>query len=68
MAKWKPMERAKPLPLHPTRRREMVRWAESVGYSAEKIEEIIAEAETATTYMNDLYVATVDRVLEADEQ
>lgn len=59
MAKWKPMERAKPLPLHPTRRREMVRWAESVGYNADKIEEIIAEAETATTYMNDLYVATV---------
>jgi hypothetical protein len=59
MAKWQPMTPAKSLPLHPTRRRELTRWAVAQGFTPEAVADLIAKAETAETWMNNLYVATI---------
>lgn len=59
MGKWQRMARARQLPLHPTRRRELVRWAESVGFSEEEVAERIREVSDAETWMNNVYVATI---------
>lgn len=59
MSKWKPMARAKSLPLHPTRRAALTRWAHDLGHSPAAVEKLIAEAEGAETWMNDRYVATI---------
>lgn len=59
MPKWKPMAKAKSLPLHPSRRRDLVSWATRLGHEPEEIEALIVDAENAETWMNDSYVATI---------
>lgn len=59
MPKWKKMIPAESLPMHPTRRRELTAWGEAQGYDPAVIAKLIAEAEQAETWMNNLYVATV---------
>lgn len=62
MSKWQPMQPAKTLPLHAKRKREIERWARSIGCDDAVLQEQIAKAETAATFMNDKYVATVQSV------
>lgn len=59
MAKWQTMAPAKSVPLHPTRRREIERFAETQGISAEEVARLVRDQENAETWMNNLYVATV---------
>ena len=59
MPKWKPMVPASSVPLHPTRRRELERWARDMGFSEDIVAQQIEEATQAETWMNNLYVATV---------
>lgn len=63
MPAWKKMAPAKSLPLHSKRRRELTIWGKSQGYDEATMNTLIAEAETAETWMNDTYVATVHQAL-----
>lgn len=62
MGKWQPMQPAVSQPIHPTRRRELARWAEAQGFSKEAIADHIEQAQSAETWMNNVYVATVHPV------
>lgn len=62
MANWKTMEPAKTLPLHKTRKNELVRWGKQQGFSDTQIQASIESAAAAETYMNDNYVATLHPV------
>lgn len=62
MSKWQPMAPAKSQPIHPTRRRKLERWATSQGFSEAAVTTQIEMAESAETWMNNVYVATVHDV------
>ena len=62
MSKWHTMQPAQSQPIHPKRRRELVRWAESQGFDETAIAKHITKAENAETWMNSTYVATVHDV------
>lgn len=59
MARWTPMARAELLPLHPTRRRALERWAACQGFSEEEVADVIAAETDAEAWTNALYTATV---------
>lgn len=59
MAKWQTMQPALSQPIHPTRRRDLVRWAQGQGMSEADVAKHVDQAENAETWMNNTYVATV---------
>lgn len=62
MSKWHRMQPAKSQPVHPSRRREIVRWAEDQGFSEAEVAAHLADAVNAETWMNNTYVATIHDV------